>query len=168
MATHVICFFSFSLFVSRPRSFLDLRFYSLFRLCANRFIVSCLGRSAKNPLPRYESFLKNIRMRRNMFSTYLHNMIAKHSCRSHWAKAHRAQVASPTTVSIWVNSRNEPQMWHHHDSSSQDMSVSLTQSLLKLVLENLVITFVAYSVRWLGVVFCYIKTGRSSFGPELR
>ena len=77
-----------------------LLFHLWFLWGANRFIDARLGRSAQNPLPWYESVLKNIRMRRNMFSTYQHAMIANHPCRSHWAKAHRAQVASPTTFSI--------------------------------------------------------------------
>ena len=34
-----------------------------------------------------------------------------------------------------------------------------------IVLENLWITFVAYSARWRGVSFCYIKTGRSNMWP---
>ena len=168
MATHVICFFSFLLFVSTHRFILTIRFRLLFLLRANRFIDSCLGRSAKNPLPWYESVLKNSRMRRNLFSTYLHNLMTNHSWRARWAKAQRAQVASPTTVSIWVNSRNEPQMWHHHDRSSYDMCVSLNDNLSKLVFQIWFFSFVAYSVRWHGVVFCYIKTGRSNCGPELR
>ena len=98
----------------------------------------------------------------NMFSEYLNNVMADRPCRPQWAKAHRAYVASPTTVLIWVNTRNKKQIWHHHDNSICNMSIFSVANVWIIVLENLWITFVAYSARWHGVSFCYIKTGRSN------
>ena len=101
-------------------------------------------------------------MRLNVFSKYLNILIADNPRRTQWAKAHRAHVALPTTVPIWVNTRNKKQIWHHHDNSNCNMSIFSVAVVWIIVLGNLWITFVAYSARWHGVSFCYIKTGRSN------
>ena len=82
-----------------------------------------------------------------------------------WAKAHRAYVASPTIVLIRVNTRNNKQIWHHHNDSNCNMSTFSSAVVWIIVLENLWDTFVAYSARWRGVSFCYIRIGRSNMWP---
>ena len=101
-------------------------------------------------------------MRLNVFSKYLNILMADNPRRTQWAKAHRAHVALPTTVPIWVNTRNYKQICHHHDNSNSNMCIFSFAIVWILVLENLWIAFVAYSARWHGVSFCYIKTGRSN------
>ena len=124
--------------------------------------IHVLGTLPKIPYPDTKVFSLAAACGSTCFSKYLNNVMADRPCRPQWAKAHRAYVASPTTVLIWVNTRNNKQIWHHHDNSNCNMSIFFVCSCLNNRSGKLWITFVAYSARWHGVSFCYIKTGRSN------
>ena len=68
-----------------------------------------------------------------MFSKYLNNQITNRSCRGQCARAHRALVASRTTVSILGDTRNDTPMWDHYDNSSYIMCTVLVFSFSKHV-----------------------------------
>ena len=92
--------------------------------------IHVLGTLPKIPYPDTKVFSLAAACGSTCFSKYLNNVMADRPCRPQWAKAHRAYVASPTTVLIWVNTRNNKLIWHHHDNSNCKMSFFFVCSCL--------------------------------------